>query len=80
MKPTYESVTAKLTPEQKAAFDNAIAEAKQLITLIESKPATTKDHYGDYLHIIKSPFIYMIFSMAGANKAGIMAAAQINGI
>jgi len=77
---TYETITAKLTPEQKATLDDAIASAKKLITSIESKPATTKDRYGEYLHVIKSKMHYMIFSLAGANKQGILAAASINQI
>lgn len=75
-----EAIRSRLKPDELIAFNDALETAKPIVLAIEAFAPTTKDYYGDYLRWIISPMHALIFLCAGGNRAGIIAAAQINGI
>ena len=60
-------------------------EAEEAVKLVNSKPLTTQDHYGDYMQILQmfadKPAVMLIFAdamiKAGGNTKGIMSALKI---
>jgi len=67
-------------PEIRSAIVDAIKEANNVAVLIESQPPTTKDYYGSYLPLIRNKNDVLMFLIAGANKAGILAASKLHGV
>ena len=79
----------KVTAEQKALIDDIAKDLTGIVEMIEGKPETTKDRYGDYMHFIndmapdnnKKAFniLGLCFIQAGANKQGVASALRILG-
>jgi hypothetical protein len=69
---------ATITKEKaKQAIDKAVQEMKPLVESLEAMPATTKDHYGNYMRLLsdipkeRRKVFAMILIKAGANYNGV---------
>ncbi len=72
-------VNKQLNGIQQIAMQSAVEQANELVNEIESRMATTKDHYGDYMTICNKPIDLMVFKIAGANANAIQAVKDIYG-
>lgn len=70
----------RLPGQQAVAFQQAVEIANELVNAIESRVPTTQGFYGDYLSCATSLVNVAVFQCAGANRQGLSAAAQINGL
>lgn len=69
-------------------IENMRAELEPLVQAIEAKPATTQNHYGDYMSLIATlaqdrtmrTFIGLAMLRMGGNRQGIKSAMQILGV
>lgn len=80
----YDRVVATMSPEQVTKFNEAIDATRPVVEAIEDSRewalAPTKDHYGSYLPLAKDRIAVLVLLLAGANRAGVLAAARINGV
>lgn len=89
MEPRHES-TASASTQQKLStiVADMAAELQPAVASIESSLATTKDHYGDYMHALSrlsngSAFQAQVAALAliqaGANRNGVLSALRAMG-
>lgn len=68
--------------------ENMRSELEPLVRAIEAKPATTQNHYGDYMSLIATlsqertmrQFLGLAMIRMGANRQGVKSAMQILGV
>ena len=75
-----DGIRAAIAEDKREAFDELCKEIARVVEKIEASPPLTKNHYGKYLPFATTKMFAIVLILHGANKAGVIAAAKINGV
>ena len=73
-----------MTTEQQVLIDEVVEELRPAVQAIESRLATTRDHYGDYMQLLgvypkeQRRTMAVLLIRAGASQAGISWALRLS--